>query len=190
MTKGLLVVGGLTAVILAGAASANTIRYFSGTECEGGDPGDQTKIGRHNEGCSNEVVPTFPDCESAALVVMPISANNDDDVNYDNIQLRYYDGSTSYQVTCAVGTRNAAGTTYSSGTQSSSAAGTGDGTFTWSTSTGTTALPNGGNTITDVQVQHVYCYLSSKYVGGEPGDCDVSGSYSLVRNYRIDAVGS
>lgn len=176
-------------VLVINTVHANTVRYYSGTECEAYAEWESTLIRRSNEGCENNNQDSDwdfddPVCGAEILVVLPISRNNNDSVNYDNVQLNYLDGNIAESVICFVAARNSSGTTYVSTTQYSGEISTGNHTFTWTGS----SLPNSGNTITGTQVQHVACFIPAPFLFFDGTCVNEFFGASYVRNYRIDGV--
>lgn len=170
-----------TGLLIGGIAHANTVRHYTGTECDGIEPAYSNVLSRYNQGCLNTRAVGV--CGSAG-VVLPISGNSSDTVNYDDVRLGYFDGNTLEDVECQIGVRQSGGTIFTSAVLGS--AGTGAGTLTW---TGA-ALPNAGGNITGATVQHVYCYIPAEWADDIDSGCIDAGSRSEVRSYRVDAVNS
>jgi hypothetical protein len=179
-----LLIGSLIVVGAVGVASAATTRYFSGTDCLSSEPPDDDLIARYNTGCRNtKLSPTYPSCETPMTVILPITGNLSDTVNYDGANVSYYDGNTSYSISCTLAVVTS-GTTYASAQKTSS---NGSGTLTWSVAGD---LPNSSGNISGALVQHIYCDIPSKYVPSG-STCVASGSSpntSDILGYNVTTV--
>lgn len=167
-----------------------TTRNYSGDQCQSSDPvADGNYLGRFSDGCTNLKTGSASSaaaCEAKVAATFPVSGNNSDTVDYNNIYLRYNDTSSDWSITCTPAFMNSAGTIYYGSQQSSSA---GRGTITWDNTAGKT-LPNSGASTANIQMQHIYCTIPSKYdYDAGTGSCSAS-TLSQVTNYAVDTVGS
>jgi hypothetical protein len=183
----ILILGLLTSV-----ASSNTVRNYTGQECQPVGALEQNRMIINHLGCGNPdlslVGITYPTCGTEASITLPISGNNSDTVDYDSIELRYVDNNNTKSISCTAYAVNSSGTVYQSSTQSSSVGNNGAGTFTWTS----TQLPNSGSSISSVYLQSIICGVPNMVVIYDAPDntCDDVASTSYIRRYTVDTVGS
>jgi hypothetical protein len=191
-------IAAMTLVGLAASAQANTVRFFSATDCSGNVDGDNSIMARFKEGCFNYYQgPQVPNagtglCGPLAIAVLPIIGNNSDTVDYDTLTVNYVNSNIGATINCTAFAVNSAGTAFASTTKSSMFASFPlvpvTGALTWTGSD----LPNGGNAIAGVRTQTIFCSIPSRhalvFLDPAPGLCASSSSFSAVINYVVDTV--
>lgn len=191
---------GIAAMTLAGlagpgaSAQANTVRFFSATDCTGNTPADNNILARFKEGCFNYFLgPPLYDfstnlCGPAATVVLPIIGNTSDSVDFDTITVNYVNGSLTEPISCTAFAVNSSGTVFASATKSSlfasSLTTSVTGAITWTGS----SLPSAGNAIPGARIQTILCSVPSRYPQMFDGSCFVSSFFSELTSYVVDTV--
>jgi hypothetical protein len=167
-------------------AQANTVRYYTGHECQPQTSADQTYLSLAGHGCRNTATngPAFAPCGGTEIsVVLPISGNNSDTVDYDGIVVRYYFLAYPKHFSCTAYAINSSGTVYASSTLTGAT--NGYSTMSWSGST----LPNSGSSISNVWAQSIICTIPNSMIEGDGGACYPNGD-AFISGYKVDTVGS
>lgn len=178
--------------VLAGslAASADTVREFTGTNCLGYGTLENVNLARLNSGCTNVDNEAYPVCGQSMVAILPISGNLSTTETYNDIKVNFVNNSTSIGLDCTVAVVNSAGTTYSSSTLTNTTNGVGQ--FHWNNSDTSHVTPNGNGTthtasaISGILTQHIYCHIPPQ-MAKIGSNCEPS-LYAWITNYEVSTT--
>ena len=179
---------------LVAPAQANTTRFFSAADCLANASADNSMLARLADGCYNYYTgiggfnPSTGRCGPAMSVALPITGNTSDTVDFDAITVNYTSGNSSESIDCTAFVVNSAGTTYATGTKSSTLpfglTNQATGAITW---TGT-SLPNAGNAISNARSETIFCTVPTRWTLYPEDECFLATFFSVITNYVVETV--